>query len=185
MENTAKHQAISPERRSFLGGLGRVMLIGGAATPLAGAFLSRPPSSLAPSSQDQWVPVLSAEELARPALKKAGAVKMVDLEIPRLDGWRVKNEKMRVFVVIDKELKPSVLSAVCPHLGCIVSHEKPKDAEGSFHCACHHAKFSQAGEVKDGPAPRAMDSLPSRVNMDGLQVQVQRYKLNLASKEQA
>ncbi len=37
----------------------------------------------------------------------------------------------------------------CPHLGCALKYNK---AEHSFDCACHGSRFSESGELLDGPA---------------------------------
>ena len=41
------------------------------------------------------------------------------------------------------------ISAICPHLGCIVQ----RLPEGRFECPCHGSKFNVSGEVFAGPAP--------------------------------
>ena len=48
------------------------------------------------------------------------------------------------------------LSAVCPHLGCIVQWEKDKQ---DFLCPCHAGYFTPDGEVISGPPPRALARL--------------------------
>ena len=52
------------------------------------------------------------------------------------------------------------LSAVCPHLGCIVQWEKDKQ---DFLCPCHAGYFTPDGEVISGPPPRALARLPFSV----------------------
>jgi cytochrome b6-f complex iron-sulfur subunit len=47
------------------------------------------------------------------------------------------------------------ISAICPHLGCIVSPLP----EGQFDCPCHGSKFNARGEVFTGPSPRGLDWL--------------------------
>ncbi len=44
------------------------------------------------------------------------------------------------------------ISAICPHLGCIVQRQ----AEGRFECPCHGSRFSGSGEVFSGPAPSGL-----------------------------
>jgi rieske iron-sulfur protein len=55
-------------------------------------------------------------------------------------------------------------SAMCTHLGCIVS-DWAKD-EKLFVCPCHEAKFDpmQEGKVISGPASRALPVLPLKVD---------------------
>lgn len=48
----------------------------------------------------------------------------------------------------------------CPHLGCAVPWD---ENEGQFHCPCHGSTFSVVGDVKGGPAPRAMDYFPVEI----------------------
>ncbi len=54
------------------------------------------------------------------------------------------------------------ISAVCTHLGCIVSAVP----EGYF-CPCHGSRFDRQGEVISGPAPRALRYLQLSVSPDG------------------
>jgi Rieske Fe-S protein len=44
------------------------------------------------------------------------------------------------------------ISAICPHLGCIV-HRLP---EGRYECPCHGSKFNARGEVFSGPSPSGL-----------------------------
>jgi len=48
----------------------------------------------------------------------------------------------------DEHGKRTVLSAVCPHMGCIVAWN---DAEGAWDCPCHGSRFTAIGEVIAGP----------------------------------
>ncbi len=44
------------------------------------------------------------------------------------------------------------ISAICPHLGCIVS----RLPNGRFDCPCHGSKFNAEGEASAGPAPSGL-----------------------------
>lgn len=52
------------------------------------------------------------------------------------------------------------LSAVCPHLGCIVQWEPDRQ---DFLCPCHAGYFTADGEVISGPPPRPLPRLPFSV----------------------
>jgi cytochrome b6-f complex iron-sulfur subunit len=55
------------------------------------------------------------------------------------------------------------LSAVCPHLGCIVQWEKDRQ---DFLCPCHAGYFTPDGEVISGPPPRALAKIPFTITND-------------------
>jgi cytochrome b6-f complex iron-sulfur subunit len=54
----------------------------------------------------------------------------------------------------------TVLSAVCPHLGCIVQWETERQ---DFLCPCHAGYFTADGAVISGPPPRALAKIPFTV----------------------
>lgn len=60
----------------------------------------------------------------------------------RLDG------KKRA-VYLDEYGKKTVLSPICPHMGCIVAWN---DAEKTWDCPCHGARFTPTGTLMAGPA---------------------------------
>jgi len=61
-----------------------------------------------------------------------------------------------------------VFSGKCPHLGCGYKWRKvPKLGKEIFLCPCHLSVYDPTGKVLDGPAPRALDTLPIRVDAGG------------------
>ncbi len=57
---------------------------------------------------------------------------------------RAANNELRAF------------AAVCPHLGCTVSHDAER---GGFSCACHGGRFSETGQPVAGPPTRPLEQL--------------------------
>jgi len=54
------------------------------------------------------------------------------------------------------------LSALCPHLGCVITSHGP-----GFRCPCHGSTFDPHGSVLDGPAPRPLSWLKVGMAPDG------------------
>jgi cytochrome b6-f complex iron-sulfur subunit len=55
------------------------------------------------------------------------------------------------------------ISAVCTHLGCIVSDQ----GDAGFFCPCHGSRFDARGNVIGGPAPKPLQYLELSVSPDG------------------
>ncbi len=83
---------------------------------------------------------------------------LVSLDVVRQDGWKKTRVKQSVWVrregVGDQAI--SILSPICPHLGCPVNwHPDRKE----FMCPCHGGIFDATGKHVAGPPPRGMDPL--------------------------
>lgn len=59
------------------------------------------------------------------------------------------------------------LSAVCTHLGCVVSWQ---EQNSEFLCPCHGGRFSPDGQVLGGPPPSALEAIT--VELDGDQLKI-------------
>jgi glycine/D-amino acid oxidase-like deaminating enzyme/nitrite reductase/ring-hydroxylating ferredoxin subunit len=68
-------------------------------------------------------------------------------------GATLRRSGVKLAVYRDPEGRFHECSAVCPHLGCIVTWN---DAEKSWDCPCHGSRFSPFGEVINGPANRIL-----------------------------
>ncbi len=129
----------------------------------------------AQSSQSEWTdagPVSAYESLQTPV--------RCMLKIEATDGWQQNVSEKVVYVTKSPDGSVTVLSAVCPHLGCEVSWHNEKN---EFLCPCHGSVFSPDGARIAGPAPRAMDSLPERVLNGRLMVRYEYFRNLLTRKE--
>jgi Rieske Fe-S protein len=70
-------------------------------------------------------------------------------DVKPAEGKVMTVEDSKVAVHRDLDGKLHVVSAVCPHMGCIVHWNT---AEQSWDCPCHGSRFSKEGEVLEGPA---------------------------------
>ena len=70
-------------------------------------------------------------------------------EIPRGEGAVIRRGLTKVAVYRDGRGAAHELSAVCPHLGCIVHWN---GAEKTWDCPCHGSRFDPKGQVISGPA---------------------------------
>lgn len=88
----------------------------------------------------------------------------IPMHYPNAGVWLVKNENKPEIAIFDDK---------CPHLGCKynwIPHKKV------FECPCHNSVFDINGQVKKGPANRAITKL--RLSMDEKNI----YKIVPATK---
>lgn len=77
--------------------------------------------------------------------------------------------RSRIFLVrSDDELYG--LSAVCTHLGCLVSWHRSRER---FLCPCHRGQYDVYGRVLSGPPPAPLSRLPVKVEGDHIYVGVE------------
>jgi Rieske Fe-S protein len=108
------------------------------------------------SSRDKelaFFPLLAEEDIPRIGVKKA------ELTFSVLG----KERKARVFIVSSFE-GPVVFSAICSHLGCLVSYHKEKQ---EFVCPCHGGKYDLTGRNFSGPPPAPLTRFPLKIK-DGM-----------------
>ena len=70
-------------------------------------------------------------------------------------GATIQNRWLKLAVYRDENGAYHRRSAVCPHLGCIVSWNS---TEKSWDCPCHGSRFDPYGNVINGPANNNLDS---------------------------
>jgi nitrite reductase/ring-hydroxylating ferredoxin subunit len=118
----------------------------------------------------RW-PVRSARGWAALCKKSdlsAGAPFAASFSFRRLEGWYVETVTRQVYVTLDERGAPLVFSRRCTHLGCQIAW---KPQSGAFRCPCHGGVFDPGGRVTDGPPPRGLDVLRSRVAGEVVEVE--------------
>jgi len=86
-----------------------------------------------------------------------------------------------VWVVKHSPTEVTVFSPICTHLGCHLGWDAQ---ERQFRCPCHGSVFSMEGKVLAGPAPRPLDTLPSRIENGELLVEWERFEPGVRQKVQ-
>jgi menaquinol-cytochrome c reductase iron-sulfur subunit len=105
---------------------------------------------------------------------------MRTIQIEQIDGWRKTVSEKIVYVTKDQRNQLSVLTSICPHLGCTVPWNKEKK---QFICPCHGGTFSADGSRVSGPSQRGMDTLKTSIQDGQLLVRFQYFRQLASDKE--
>src|ERR1700730_14203159 len=174
-KNLSAWQSSVEDRRSFLGAL---LALG---SVFVGALLSIPLIRFAifplirRTTDLKNSPVGSLSEftsLTEPAMRT--------IQIEQIDGWRKTVSEKIVYITKDSQNQLSVLTSICPHLGCTVPWNKEKK---QFICPCHGGTFSADGSRVSGPSQRGMDTLETSVQDGQLLVRFQYFRQLVSDKE--
>lgn len=90
-----------------------------------------------------------------------------------VDAFIRQTVTQEVWVVKHSDSDVTVFSPICTHLGC---HYDWVASANEFVCPCHSSYFSITGQVLAGPAPRPLDTLPSRIENGVLYVKWERFQ---------
>jgi Rieske Fe-S protein len=108
-----------------------------------------------------------------------GEWRLVAVEMLHEDGWRKTRLRHAIWVRRRGEQDITVLSSICPHLGCPVNWQTD---QAQFFCPCHGGIFDTDGRRTGGPPPRSMDPLPFEVRAGRLWVRWQDFKIGTADR---
>jgi len=92
-------------------------------------------------------------------------------------GWMETKAVKAVRAIRQPDNQVTVFLPICPHLGCGFRWNQQ---DGQFQCPCHGSVYDPKGKVLDGPAPRSLDKLPSKIEDDELMVMYKEYKSGLS-----
>jgi Rieske Fe-S protein len=108
-----------------------------------------------------------------------GEWRLVAVEMVHEDGWRKTRVRHAIWVRRRGEQDITVLSSICPHLGCPINWQTDQTR---FFCPCHGGIFDTNGQHTGGPPPRSMDPLPFEVRDGRLRVRWQDFKIGTADR---
>lgn len=153
-------------RRRFFCWVTRVAagLVGlGLAIPLAGYVISPALKRRAQS----WVEVGQLDTL------QEGEPTQLDYVTIARDGYMEAKTQKAVWAVKHLDGAVTVFAPLCTHLGCGYHWDV---TDRRFKCPCHGSVYDVTGEVVAGPAPRALDRLPTKIEAGRLLVMYKEFK---------
>jgi len=139
---------------------------GGALALTTGRFVTAPAGGGAGSGR--WIPTVKLSTLTE------GEAKRVSLVADHHDAWTLeKDVQLGAAWLVRRGDAVEAWSVTCPHLGCSID----RSASGpGFTCPCHDSTFDPAGKRLDGPSPRDLDSLATRVDDGVVLVEYRRFR---------
>jgi len=149
---------------------GLLAALGGlAALPVAGYWWrSSRERDAAPSAWADLGPASKVEE---------GVWRRRTLLIEAPNRWR-RDAREEVVYVRRSEAGIEALAAICPHSGCLV-----RPSGDGFACPCHRSFFDVSGRKVEGPSPRPLDRLETRIERGRAFVRLQRFRPGLPRPE--
>ncbi len=162
---SAQETAETTRRGFFKTAVGALLLICGAVVtvPLIGSFIG--PSFR--KRKAHWIRV--ADVAALPAGRPLDLRALDRVE----DAYIRENAVRHLWVVKGSGGGITVFSPICPHLGC---HYDWNPRTNRFECPCHGSVYDMAGRVLGGPAPRPLDTLPTKIESGTLYVEWEVFK---------
>lgn len=97
-------------------------------------------------------------------------------------GWQETRSERTVWLVRRPHGSVTAFSPSCPHLGC---GYRWFAAEQRFKCPCHVSIFDINGTVLSGPAPRALDTLETKVEDGRIFVKFEIFQVGISKKTAA
>ena len=91
----------------------------------------------------------------------------------QVDAYVRESVIRHLWAVKHSDTDVTVFSPICTHLGCQYDWNP---ASGHFECPCHGSVYAPDGTVLGGPAPRRLDTLPTRIEKGRLSVEWQQFR---------
>jgi len=128
-------------------------------------------------AEANWISLGKVKDFVDPAPK------VVQFTVTRRDGWVEAREARTCWVSPGDDGKFTVFNGRCTHLGCAYSWQANGEHADHFFCPCHEGLYDKEGKVLDGPPPRALDRLDTKVEDDQLMVLYQDFRPGVPQKD--
>jgi menaquinol-cytochrome c reductase iron-sulfur subunit len=116
----------------------------------------------------RWIKTVPLDTLTE------GEPKRVALVADHRDAWTLeKQQQLGAAWLLRKGGAVQAWSVTCPHLGCAV--DRRASAPG-FNCPCHDSSFDADGRRLNGPSPRDLDALATKIEDGFVHVDFQRFR---------
>lgn len=166
MTNTPAANRIESSRRGFLQwGTGVLTFLCGLAVgiPLIGSFVGPAFRTM----KTNWIKVAEIGTLP------GGLPISLTAADVQVDAYVQESVIRHLWAVKKSDTDITVFSPICPHLGCYYNWNS---ASGRFECPCHGSVYAPDGTVLGGPAPRRLDTLPTKIENGKLYVEWKQFK---------
>ncbi len=165
-ESAAADGNVASTRRRFL------LWATGILTSLCGAIVGIPliGSFLGPAFRTTKLRWIKVADVAALPVGRPVSLSVVDVQE---DAYVRESVIRHLWAVKHGDADVTVFSPICPHLGCQYAWNP---ASGHFECPCHGSVYAPDGTVLGGPAPRPLDTLPTRIENGGLSVEWMQFR---------
>ena len=126
-------------------------ILGGTILSLVAGFVA---NAFGRKRKKGWIKVGKAEDLNSDTFGR------IVLTLEHKHAWMDASVPITVYVMDRYPKDPIAFLGTCTHLGCTVAW-KPKN--NKFECPCHGGKYNSKGEVIDGPPPRPLTRLKTKI----------------------
>jgi len=129
----------------------------------------------------------SAFRKIKPGWIKLGEIQSLPLGQPahltatevQVDAYIRETAVRHIWAVRNSASEVTVFSPICPHLGCQFDWDA---STSKFRCPCHGSVYSIDGKVLGGPAPRPLDTLPTKIEKGELSAEWMQFKSGTSEK---
>lgn len=120
------------------------------------------------ASTGRWIKTVRLDSLPE------GEAKRVSLIADHRDAWTMEKQvQLGAAWLVRKGDQVTAWSVTCPHLGCAVGL---RAGAPGFNCPCHDSSFDVDGRRLDGPSPRDLDTLGTKIEDGFVLVDFQRFR---------